>query len=56
MVTSVKHTLCVLNYNGVEEIPTKYILSRSKKDYKRLYVLDNNTNVVHINDQIQWFD
>ncbi|CAO2815231.1 unnamed protein product [Amaranthus hypochondriacus] len=51
-----RHALCVLNYNGVEEIPAKYILSRWKKDYKRLYVLDNNTNVVDINDRIQWFD
>lgn len=35
-----RHALCVLNFNGVEEIPSKYILSRWKRDYKRLYVPD----------------
>ena len=48
-----RHALCVLNYDVVEEIHAKYIMSRRKKDYKRLYVLDNNTNIVDINDQIQ---
>ncbi|KAL4584571.1 hypothetical protein LXL04_009174 [Taraxacum kok-saghyz] len=35
-----RHALCVLNFNGVEEIPSKYILPRWKRDYKRLYVQD----------------
>lgn len=51
-----RHALCVLNYNGVEEIPAKYILSRWKKDYKRLYVLDHPNNIVDSNDQIQWLN
>lgn len=48
-----RHALCVLNFNGVEEIPGKYILPRWKKDYKRLYAPDHvNSNVNH-DDQIQ---
>ncbi|CAI8590452.1 unnamed protein product [Vicia faba] len=39
-----RHALCVLNFNGVEEIPPKYILSRWKKDYKRLYNPDHNSD------------
>ncbi|KAI4379267.1 hypothetical protein MLD38_005587 [Melastoma candidum] len=31
-----RHALCVLNYNGVEEIPAKYILPRWRKDFKQL--------------------
>lgn len=51
-----RHALCVLNYNGVEEIPPKYILPRWKKDYKRLYAPDHaNSNIDHC-DRIQWFN
>ncbi|KNA14675.1 hypothetical protein SOVF_105280 [Spinacia oleracea] len=49
-----RHALCVLNFNGVEEIPVKYILSRWKKDYKRLCVLDHANSNIDINDRIQW--
>ncbi|KAL3835522.1 hypothetical protein ACJIZ3_010258 [Penstemon smallii] len=38
-----RHALCVLNFNGVEEIPSKYILPRWKKDFKRLYVLGHGS-------------
>ncbi|KAK7831710.1 protein far1-related sequence 8 [Quercus suber] len=31
-----RHALCVLTYNGLEEIPFQYILSRWRKDFKRL--------------------
>ncbi|CAL5184086.1 unnamed protein product [Lathyrus oleraceus] len=41
-----RHALCVLNFNGVEEIPPKYILSRWKKDYKRLYISDHNSDSI----------
>ncbi|WRX27358.1 FAR1 DNA binding domain - like 10 [Theobroma cacao] len=51
-----RHALCVLNFNGVEEIPSKYILSRWKKDYKRLYVPDQGFNNVDVVDRIQWFN
>ena len=51
-----RHALCVLNFNGVEEIPSKYILSRWKKDYKRLYVPDHVSNNVDGTDRVQWFN
>uniref|UniRef100_A0A803LEA0 Protein FAR1-RELATED SEQUENCE n=1 Tax=Chenopodium quinoa TaxID=63459 RepID=A0A803LEA0_CHEQI len=51
-----RHALCVLNFNGVEEIPAKYILSRWKKEYKRLYVIDHANNTIDINDRIQRFN
>lgn len=35
-----RHALSVLNYNGVEEIPSQYILQRWNKDYKRNFLLD----------------
>ncbi|CAK9185626.1 unnamed protein product [Ilex paraguariensis] len=50
-----RHALCVLNFNGVEEIPSKYILSRWKKDFKRLYIPDNGSNNVDVTERIQWF-
>ncbi|CAN1328338.1 Protein FAR1-RELATED SEQUENCE 6 [Linum perenne] len=31
-----RHALCVLNFNGVEAIPSKYVLFRWRKDYKRI--------------------
>lgn len=51
-----RHALCVLNFNGVEEIPSKYILSRWKKDYKRLYIPDHGSNNVDATDHLQWFN
>jgi len=43
-----RHALNVLNYNGVEEIPPRYILPRWSKDFKCRYVLDNNNNSSNI--------
>ncbi|XWS19113.1 hypothetical protein CRYUN_Cryun32bG0103700 [Craigia yunnanensis] len=51
-----RHALCVLNFNGVEEVPSKYILSRWKKDYKRLYIPDQGSNNIDAVDSIQWFN
>ncbi|XVF26535.1 hypothetical protein REPUB_Repub14bG0025600 [Reevesia pubescens] len=51
-----RHGLCVLNYNGVEEIPFQYILSRWRKDFKRLYIPDLGSNNVDITNPVQWFD
>lgn len=51
-----RHALCVLNFNGVEEIPCKYILPRWKKDYKRLYIPDHSSNDVDSTDHMQWFN
>lgn len=51
-----RHALCVLNFNGVEEVPSKYILTRWKKDYKRLYVPDHGSNSADATDRMQWFN
>ncbi|KAL0319119.1 UNVERIFIED_CONTAM: protein FAR1-RELATED SEQUENCE 6 [Sesamum angustifolium] len=50
-----RHALCVLNFNGVEEIPSKYILSRWKKDYKRLYLPDHGADKAGT-ERVQWFN
>lgn len=51
-----RHALCVLNFNGVEQIPSKYILSRWKRDYKRLFVSDHDgSNNIDGSDTVQWF-
>lgn len=51
-----RHALCVLNFNSVEEIPFQYILSRWRKDFKRIYVPDLGSNNVDISNPVQWFD
>ncbi|KAI4345954.1 hypothetical protein L6164_013038 [Bauhinia variegata] len=51
-----RHALCVLNFNGAEEIPSKYILSRWKKDYKRLHLPDHCSGNVNSSDRFQWFN
>ncbi|KAG7014148.1 Protein FAR1-RELATED SEQUENCE 6, partial [Cucurbita argyrosperma subsp. argyrosperma] len=51
-----RHALCVLNFNGVEEIPSRYVLSRWKKDYKRLYVPDHETDIVDGSERVRWFN
>ncbi|KAK4427986.1 protein FAR1-RELATED SEQUENCE 8 [Sesamum alatum] len=51
-----RHALSVLNYNGVEEIPIHYILTRWRKDVKRLYTPDLGSNHIDINNPVQWYD
>ena len=51
-----RHGLCVLNYNGVEEIAFQYILLRCRKEFKRLYIPDLGSNNVDITNPVQWFD
>lgn len=51
-----RHALCVLNYNQVEEIPFQYILSRWRKDFKRLYVPEFGSNNIDVSNPVQWFD
>lgn len=51
-----RHALYILNYNGVEEIPCQYILSRWRKDFKRLYVPHLSSNNVDISNPVQCFD
>ncbi|KAF3522740.1 hypothetical protein F2Q69_00047282 [Brassica cretica] len=49
-----RHALCVLNFNGVEEIPLRYVLPRWRKDYKRVHAADNG--FVDGADRVQRFD
>ncbi|XP_050234214.1 protein FAR1-RELATED SEQUENCE 8-like [Mercurialis annua] len=51
-----RHALCILHYNGVEEIPYQYILARWRKDFKRFYIPDLGSNNVDIANPVQWFD
>ncbi|KAJ4973462.1 hypothetical protein NE237_006636 [Protea cynaroides] len=51
-----KHALSVLHYNGVEEIPSRYILPRWRKDFKRIYVLENSSNDVDFDNTVTWYD
>lgn len=51
-----RHALCVLNFNGVEGIPSKYILSRWKKDYKRLHLHDHGAESSGTSERVQCFN
>lgn len=51
-----RHALTVLNYNGVEQIPSQYILTRWRKDIKRSYTPDLGSNNIDINNPVQWYD
>ncbi|WVY92633.1 hypothetical protein V8G54_031721 [Vigna mungo] len=51
-----RHALYILNFNGVEEIPCQYILSRWRKDFKRLYVPHLSADNVDISNPVQCFD
>ncbi|KAF6170784.1 hypothetical protein GIB67_015736 [Kingdonia uniflora] len=51
-----RHALSVLNHNGMEEIPSQYILSRWKKDIKRTSVLNHVSNHVNVHDSLQRYD
>ncbi|PKI48479.1 hypothetical protein CRG98_031101 [Punica granatum] len=51
-----RHALCVLNFNGVEEIPSKYILPRWKKDYKRVHIPELRSGDANVGDRAQRFN
>lgn len=51
-----RHALYILNYNCVEEIPCQYILSRWRRDFKRLYVPHLSADNVDISNPVQCFD
>ncbi|CAA2967886.1 FAR1-RELATED SEQUENCE 6-like [Olea europaea subsp. europaea] len=51
-----RHALNVLNYNGVEEIPSEYILRRWNKDYKRSFHIDNELSVTDVDGPVQWYN
>lgn len=48
-----RHALSVLRYNGVEEIPSHYILTRWRKDMKRPYILDLGSNNIDTSNPLQ---
>ncbi|KAF9592408.1 hypothetical protein IFM89_014898 [Coptis chinensis] len=49
-----RHTLSVLNYNGVEEIPSHYIISRWRKDYKHSRIVNAGANSDEVDNRDQW--
>ncbi|KAJ0030158.1 hypothetical protein Pint_12430 [Pistacia integerrima] len=54
-----RHALNVLNYNGVEEIPSRYILPRWSKDFKCRCLLDDgfsNVSNVDVHNPIYWYN
>ncbi|KAF5205165.1 Far1-related sequence like, partial [Thalictrum thalictroides] len=51
-----RHALSVLNHNGIEEIPSQYILSRWRKDVKRMFVSDHGSVYVNANNPLQRYD
>ncbi|XP_073145285.1 protein FAR1-RELATED SEQUENCE 8-like [Henckelia pumila] len=51
-----RHALTVLNHNGVEEIPNLYILTRWRKDLKRVYTPDLGSKIIDITNPVQWYD
>ncbi|XP_042502666.1 protein FAR1-RELATED SEQUENCE 6-like [Macadamia integrifolia] len=50
-----RHALSVLNYNDVREVPSKYILPRWRKDFKRIYVA-HKSQVVDVKNSVKWYD
>ncbi|KAJ0090646.1 hypothetical protein Patl1_12490 [Pistacia atlantica] len=54
-----RHALNVLNYNGVEEIPSRYILPRWSKDFKCRCLLDDgfsNVSNIDVHNPIYWYN
>lgn len=50
------HALRILKFNGIDEVPSHYILSRWRKDYKRLYAPDIGSSNIDISNPVQWHD
>lgn len=51
-----RHALCVLNQNGLEEIPPQYILSRWRKDTHRSYAFDYGCDGIDLNNPLHRYD
>lgn len=51
-----RHAFNVLNYNGVEDIPSQYILPRWDKDYKRKIPVDSVLSHVDVNNPVELYD
>ncbi|CAN6681684.1 unnamed protein product [Malus baccata var. baccata] len=49
-----RHALNVLNYNGVEEVPSRYILPRWSKDFKCRYLLHHSSSDIDVYDPVYW--
>lgn len=50
-----RHALNVLNYNGIEEIPSHYILARWSKDFKPRGLFDHDFNDVDMYNPLYWY-
>ena len=51
-----RHALNVLNYNGVEVIPSRYILPRWSKDFKHTHLLHQGSSSNDVYDPAYWCD
>lgn len=51
-----RHALNVLNYNGVEEIPSRYILPRWSKDFKCRCLLDHGFSNIDVYNPVYWYN
>ncbi|XP_009622495.1 protein FAR1-RELATED SEQUENCE 6-like isoform X1 [Nicotiana tomentosiformis] len=51
-----RHALNVLDYNGVQEIPSQYILSRWDKDYKRKFPVDSGLCHIDVNNPVELYN
>lgn len=52
-----RHALNVLNYNGVEEIPSRYILPRWSRDFKCRYLLDHvSSSSIDSYNPMYWYN
>ncbi|CAA7025803.1 unnamed protein product [Microthlaspi erraticum] len=51
-----RHVLALLTHNGLEELPSHYILQRWRKDVNRLYVADFGSGRVDIMNPVQWYE
>lgn len=50
-----RHALNVLNYNGVEEVPSRYILQRWKRDFKQRFIQDHVSCNVDTYNPDDWY-
>ncbi|KAB2634009.1 protein FAR1-RELATED SEQUENCE 6-like [Pyrus ussuriensis x Pyrus communis] len=51
-----RHTLNVLNYNGMEEVPSRYILPRWSKDFKCRYLLHHGSSNIDMYNPVYWYN
>ncbi|KAJ0250425.1 Protein FAR1-RELATED SEQUENCE 6 [Hirschfeldia incana] len=51
-----RHALSVLNFNGIEEVPLRYVLPRWRKDFRRVRASDNGFVDGGGTDRVQRFD